>query len=415
MKKSLLALAVAAALPAAAQAQSSIVLYGIADVAVEYSNDQANSNLVNTATTGQPANFVLNNGKSGARVNSGGWQSSRLGMRGTEPLGNTGMSAIFNIEHRFQIDTGDTQGGNTTNLQGTSNTTFNNKFWNGTAWVGLSTGFGDITLGRQYTPIFWAMYFPDWTLNSGYNNWAATTGNPGAFAFGGLQSLYYGAVRADNSIVYKSPAIGGLTVYGMYAFGENYRPTEGTGSGTTFSNTELGSGDVWGVSGVWRLGNLMVTGGYHKHNNNVVSASVNSAVIDEAFAATIGYNFGAFGISAGYTQLKFDNFAPALNGGNYGSKNETYLLSAFARLGPGRLYANVEQLNPSGFKNSTYAAVRNSDMLQWGVTYMWELSNRSGVYVGVGSNDYSGFQNVGTTVRALDGAMRYQIGVNHKF
>jgi hypothetical protein len=33
----------------------------------------------------------------------------------------------------------------------------------------------------------------------------------------------------------------------------------------------------------------------------------------------------------------------------------------------------------------------------------------------VGSNDYSGFQNVGTTVRALDGAMRYQIGFNHKF
>jgi len=396
MKKSLLALAVAAALPAAAQAQSSIVLYGVADVAVEYSNDQANSALVSGS---------LNSGKAGARVNSGGWMSSRLGMRGTEPLGKTGMSAIFNIEHRFQIDTGDTQGGQITLLPGATNSTTNNKFWNGTAWVGLSTGFGDITMGRQYTPIFWAMYFPDWTLNSGYNNWAATTGNPGSFAFGGLQSLYYGAVRADNSIVYKSPAIAGLTVYGMYSFGENYRPT----GDTLGSGNELGSGDVWGVSGVWRLGNLMVTGGYHKHSNDVFSATLNPTVIDQAYAGSIGYNFGAFGLSLGYTKLEFDNYRALAAGGNYGSSNTTYLLSAFARLGPGRLYVNVEQLNAKGFLNS-----RNSDGLQYGVTYMWELSNRTGIYVGVGSNDYSGFQSP-TAARSLDNAMRYQIGVNHKF
>ena len=402
MKKSLLALAVAAALPAAAQAQSSIVLYGIADASIEYSNDQANSALVSGS---------LNQGKSGARVQSGGWQSSRLGMRGREPIGRTGMAGIFNIEHRFQIDTGDTQGGQITLLPGATNSATNNKFWNGTAWVGVDLGFGEVTLGRQYTPIFWAMYFPDWTLNSGYNNWAATTGNPGNFAFGGLQSLYYGAVRADNSVVYKSPAIGGLTVYGMYAFGENYRPT----GDTLGSGNDLGSGDVWGVSGVWRLGNLLVTGGYHKHNNNVFSASLNSAVIDEAFAGAIGYNFGMFGLSVGYTQLKFDNFRTGALGGNYGSKNETYLLSAYARVGPGRLFANVEQINAKDFRNTSNALVRNGDMLQWGVTYLWELSNRTGVYVGVGSNDYSGFQNVGTTVRALDGAMRYQIGFNHKF
>jgi predicted porin len=396
MKKSLLALAVAAALPAAAQAQSSIVLYGIVDASIEYSNDQANSALVSGS---------LNQGKSGARVQSGGWQSSRLGIRGREPIGKTGMAGIFNIEHRFQIDTGDTQGGQIFLLPGQTNTATNNKFWNGTAWVGVDFGFGEITLGRQYTPIFWAMYFPDWALNSGYNNWAATTGNPGSFAFGGLQSLYYGAVRADNSVVYKSPAIGGLTVYGMYAFGENYRPTgDSLGSGN-----ELGSGDIWGASGVWRMGNLMVTGGYHKHNNNVFSATLNPTVIDQAFSGAIGYNFGMFGLSLGYTQLKFDNFRTAATGGNYGSKIETYLLSAYARVGPGRLYANVEQLNPSGFLNS-----RNGDGLQWGVTYMWELSNRTGVYVGVGSNDYSGFQPA-NAARALDGAMRYQIGFNHKF
>jgi len=351
-------------------------------------------------------------------------------MRGNEPLGNTGMSAIFNIEHRFQIDTGDVQVGGPTLLPGVSQcattttggaapTATNlstscstaNKFWNGTAWVGLSTGFGDITLGRQYTPIFWAMYFPDWTLNSGYNNWAATTGNPGSLNFGGIQSVYYGAVRADNAVVYKSPAIGGLTIYGMYSFGENYRPADATvsASAALLASQNIGSGDVWGVSGVWRLGNLLVTGGYHKHDNKIAPTGPSSlaTVIDQAYAGSIGYNFGSFGLSVGATQLKFNSYAS----GFYKSDLTTYLLSAYARIGPGRLYANVEQLNANdwGFANR-----KGGDSLQWGVTYMWELSNRTGIYVGVGSNDYSNLQ-VKTAVAPLDGALRYGIGINHKF
>jgi GBP family porin len=45
MKKSLLAVAVAAALPTFAQAQSSITMFGILDASVEYSDDQANSSI----------------------------------------------------------------------------------------------------------------------------------------------------------------------------------------------------------------------------------------------------------------------------------------------------------------------------------------------------------------------------------
>jgi len=408
MKKSLLALAVAAALPAVAQAQSSIVLYGVADASIEYSSGQVNSSLNSTATT-------LTTGKSGVRVNSGGWLSSRLGMRGNEPLGNTGMSAIFNIEHRFQIDTGDTQGGQIFLLPGAANSATNNKFWNGTAWVGLATGFGEITMGRQYTPIFWAFYFPDWTLNSSYNNWAALTGNPGNFLYG-MQSIIYGDVRRDNSVVWKSPAIGGLTVYAMYSFGENYSNSALSGQSVT------GSGDMWGVSGVWRLGNLMVTGGYHDHtiktyatNCTGVSTSAgaaatpagcvpaNNAAIDKSYAGSIGYNFGTFGVSAGYSRIDLTT----LTGTSPNIQN--YLLSAYLRLGPGRLYANVEQVNANGFASS-----RNGDGLQFGVSYAWELSNRTWVYAAVGKNDFSGFQPT-TAVNNLDNAMRYQIGVAHRF
>jgi len=338
--------------------------------------------------------------------------ASRLGMRGSEPLGNTGLTAVFNIEHRFFLDTGDTAGGAQYTLQGetaTSGNAANNKFWNGIAMVGVNSGFGQVTIGRQYTPIFYAMYFPDWTLNAGYNNWASPTGNVGMGITLGTQSVFYGAIRADNSVLYTSPTIGGLTVYGMYAFGENYR----TGDSKYANGDQIGSGDIWGLSGVWRLGNLMVTGGYHKHDSNPSSTFLSATgaalttTIKDVWAATIGYNFGAFGLSAGYTQMNLKT----LSAGYLAPDVTTYFLSGYAKIGPGRLYVNAQQLN---LNNANPAALKGGDGIQYGVTYMWELSNRTGLYIGVGGNDFSPLQSP-TRLTTIDNAMRYQIGVNHKF
>ena len=61
MKKSLLAVAVAAALPTFAQAQSSVTLFGILDASVEYSNDEANS-AYGAANTGTPLLAIIKGG-----------------------------------------------------------------------------------------------------------------------------------------------------------------------------------------------------------------------------------------------------------------------------------------------------------------------------------------------------------------
>ena len=71
MKKTLVALAVAAAVPAFAQAQTSIQLTGSVDVAVESLNKDANSS-----------------GKSDLQINDGIWGGSRVGIVGSEDLGN---------------------------------------------------------------------------------------------------------------------------------------------------------------------------------------------------------------------------------------------------------------------------------------------------------------------------------------
>ena len=66
---------------------------------------------------------------------------SRLGVRGVEDLGG-GLQALFNIEHRFNADTGALRCSDPA------------RFWHGRSIVGLQGGFGQFVLGREYTTSF---------------------------------------------------------------------------------------------------------------------------------------------------------------------------------------------------------------------------------------------------------------------
>jgi predicted porin len=126
MKKSIVALAVLGAFAGAASAQSSVTIYGLLDMSVAKSNGGTAPN------NGGPGN------KAWTVQQSAG---SRLGFRGNEDLGG-GLSAQFQIEHRFNPDTG----------------TLNNPniFWQGRSYVQLtSAGTGSVYLGRDYSPAFW--------------------------------------------------------------------------------------------------------------------------------------------------------------------------------------------------------------------------------------------------------------------
>ena len=184
MKKSLIALAVLAA-SGAAMAQSSVTLYGIADVWV-----------------GSTKNGV--NAKSVTVVGSGGFNGSRFGFRGSEDLGG-GLKAIFRLEQGFSIDTG--VANTFTNAAGvTTSTAFNRQ-----AFVGLEGGFGTLTFG---------------------NVWSATDDVIGAAngAFDSAFSPLYSMSRSvhntyvdrpRNAIKYASPSFGGLTAAVVYGLDEN--------------------------------------------------------------------------------------------------------------------------------------------------------------------------------------------------
>jgi predicted porin len=168
MKKSLIALAVLAA-SGAAMAQSSVTLYGVADVGLAYTDDG-----VDTKTS----------------MDSGNRNGSRWGLRGTEDLGN-GLKAMFVLESGFNLDTG---------AQADSARLFNRQ-----AYVGFNGGFGTVKLGRQTNPIF---------SNS-------STFDPFANSLAGDTSrlFNYQGSRTDNVISYNYAA-GGFRGELQYAFGE---------------------------------------------------------------------------------------------------------------------------------------------------------------------------------------------------
>lgn len=112
MKKSLVALAVLAA-SGASFAQSSVTLYGVADIWV--------------------GSQKVGGGDSKTVLESGGVSGSRWGMKGSEDLGG-GLKANFVLEQGISLDSGAVGAG-----------------FNRQAYVGLSGGFGEFKLGNVYT------------------------------------------------------------------------------------------------------------------------------------------------------------------------------------------------------------------------------------------------------------------------
>jgi len=226
LKTTLAALALAAS-GSAALAQSSVQLAGRMDMGLRH------------ADTGD--NTVT-------RLDSGNYTASRLVLRGNEDLGG-GLSALFYMEHRFNADTGTPQSG---------------KFWNAGSYVGLSsTTWGTVTLGRQYTPMFWSFLFAEETGRHRLHGFSAvqsvqrsntarirasaspiqTGGSLDSVSQGGVYALGMTSAFEDNMVVYKTPDFNGLTAMLAYEFDEKY---EAAGNGRLFSgNVEYRSGPLY--------------------------------------------------------------------------------------------------------------------------------------------------------------------------
>jgi predicted porin len=198
MKKSLIAMAVLAA-SGVASAQSTVTLYGLAD-AYFGSQKLKTSPAVGASTSLRQT-----------VINSGGFNTSRFGMKGSEDLGG-GLKANFLLEAGYDIDTGAANNYTNPFTGQTSNAIFGRQ-----SWVGLSGGFGEIKLGKMWTPY-------DEVKGSGAAAFDANIFAPAANVW--LSNGYQD--RPGNSIYYSTPNFSGFSAAALYAFGENKANAVGT-------------------------------------------------------------------------------------------------------------------------------------------------------------------------------------------
>ncbi len=222
-----LALAALVALGApAAFAQSTVTMYGLIDLSAGQSQAPG--------------------AKSTKGIDSGSMSTSFIGFRGSEDLGG-GLSAVFAIESFMRADTG---------AAGRFNA---DTFWARSAYVGLSSGAGTLTLGRNTTSLFVnTLLFNAFGDSFGFSPAIRQTFTSG----GSFQAS--GDTGWSDSVKYASPKFGGLSFTGHVAAGEgdggrNYGLSAlyfggAFGAGLAWQRVEKGSGAFNPDTTSWQLG-----------------------------------------------------------------------------------------------------------------------------------------------------------------
>lgn len=350
MKKSLIALAVLAA-SGAAMAQSSVTLFGVVDATYAYGSGSVSNK---------------------SQLTNSGYNSSRLGFRGVEDLGG-GLSASFWLEAGVNNDNG--SGANTsTNNQGASGATGGGGLtFNRRSTVSLNGGFGEVRLGRDYTPQFWNL-----TVFDPFGTNGVGTTQTLNSSLGGPTT-----VRASNSIGYFLPGkLGGFYGQAQYYMGEN-------NSGTPAKKDGNG---------------LALRAGYANGPINVALAFSETKFVSgniQAFNLGGQYDLGVAKIMAHYNSDDIKN----------GNEGTGFLIGGLIPVGAGEV-----RLAYSTYKIDTVGADPRSNKIALG--YVHNLSKRTALYTTFArvSNKNGAAQSLNGSVTAANrNSTGYDFGIRHSF
>ncbi len=372
MKKSLIALAVLAA-SGAAMAQSSVTLYGIADV-------HFGSIKTETAAAVGTANTSLRQ----TALTSGGVNTSRWGMKGSEDLGG-GLKANFDFQQGFTLDDGASSSLTTADgvaAKGVKSYPF---AFQRQAWVGMSGGFGAVRLGRTTTP------FDDVSgaSNSLFDSQLSPVNSGGGLSV--FKSTGYQS-RPNNILYYQAPSFSGFSGALSYSLGENKTAAASAGKVISLNVTYAG-------------GPFAAQMGYQSEKDT------GNAVAVKFTRLGASYDLGMAKLKATYG--KAQNFRSSISattteGAIVGNPNAGFEATDW-HVGVDVPMSAALTLSAGYAKSSDNAAAGDADRDGYGIAAAYTLSKRTMIYGGYGSSTTSkaGFNDSSNSVLA--------IGVNHKF
>ena len=403
MKKSLLAIAAMTAFAGAAQAQSSVTVYGIMDVG--YVNQKSDGSVA--AATTNAKNSI---------IGTSAEQTSRLGFRGTEDLGG-GKSAFFTVE------------------TGLTPTATNASDWNNRqSFVGLSSkGLGQASIGTQHTPVFNQLAATDVGQTNNmpgsavYPQSAVASSTLGSSTNAAGVSPYTGSasaqmsnnsraltVRTTNTIRAKSDTFAGISAGASY--------TQNASSSDPAATTETANNYTgWGVQADYTgIKNLYIGAALQqlKSNNPSPTASLTSPTPDTWGNAQGGTNtqdnqtYAAatydFGILKGFLQYVNRKAESTINA-NYFAKRTAQQVGVRSYITP-----TVEGWASWGNGKVTQYGLSqpSANFVAWQVGANYYLSKRTNLYGIYGTNNVSSSSS-SSGVSVNTAAMA--VGVRHTF
>ena len=357
MKKSLIALAALASFAGFASAQSSVTLFGIVDATIAHGS-------------GSIADKT--------QLTNSGYNSSRLGFRGTEDLGG-GMSASFWLEAGLSNDDGQGAGTNSNNqasgagaaVAGRQGLTFNRR-----STVSLAGGWGELRLGRDYNPQFWNLTVFDPFGTNGVGTSQVLNSNT---AITGPIN-----VRSSNSIGYFLPGnLGGFYGQVQYYMGENNQ----NGAATEDDGTGMGA-RVGFANGPFNVALALARTKYAAGDVKTVNVGGQ-------------WDFGVAKLMGQYSRDRAESAVTVTGKGG--------VIGALVPVGAGeiRVAASTYKFSPSDAKTNKLA-----------VGYVHNLSKRTAVYTTVARVKNSGGATQalnGATVNANGSSSGFDLGLRHSF
>jgi predicted porin len=420
MKKSLLAVAAMTAFAGAAQAQSSVTVYGILDVG--YSGVSSRGPAGTAAVQGNgPSTIKTNTNQFGQSAET----SSRIGFRGTEDLGG-GTSAFFTAEFGLQPQ---------------------NSTWapnNRQTFVGLKkNGIGQASIGTQYTALWLNALNP--TDPGAGNNVVGSIIRPVGLA---TATDGQGAPSTAVTILTTNSLYAELARFGGFRLAANYvanatdatqrtQAAVATAAATATANAVVGSGATviggsnnfsgTSISADYTWQKLLVAAAYSNFKQEQLPGAAASLTAAGAFPSTpitVGsttntsdaqYYGGAtydFGILKAYANYVNRKITSGTNSNQYFKRTgqqigvRSYItptIEAWASAGVGRYQAF-----------GTGEPTANLTAYQLGTNYY--LSKRTNLY-GIYGHSQTSSVNGGTVVGAGAGAAitQYAVGVRHTF